>query len=173
MRPVVGLDLSMTSTGVAWLPDSATRVRTDPGRWPDEVERLMHIRSSVIALVTEQGRNSLVVVEGLSYGSHSAGSATRAGLHYLVRASLRQLGMTEIVVPPATLKKFVTGSGAAPKSLMVSTASLALGRTVSSDDVADALGLVAFGCALLRQAGPFGPLAAHQERTIERFEAKP
>jgi Holliday junction resolvasome RuvABC endonuclease subunit len=172
VRPVVGLDLSLTSTGIATWPDHAAQIRTSPKDWPDEIRRIGHIWQEIEwRTVGMNTQRPLVVIEGLSYGSQSAGqSHTRAGLHYMVRLELDRLGCQVIVVPPATLKKFVTGSGNASKELMVSTVSKRSNRLISSDDVADALGLLAFGCEWEGVQGPLGVLPAAQRAVVDKLK---
>jgi crossover junction endodeoxyribonuclease RuvC len=173
MRPVVGLDLSLTSTGVATLPDHAIQIQTTAKDWPDEVRRIGHIWQEIKwRTVGMNTPRPLVVVEGLSYGSVGGQAFTRGGLHYVVRLELDRLGCQVIVVPPLTLKKFVTGKGNASKELMVSTVAKQTGRLISSDDVADALGLLAFGCELENLAGPLGPLTKTQRLVTDQFRGR-
>lgn len=155
MRPatVVGVDLSLVSTGVAWEPDCCRRIQTRPKDWRSEDDRLEFIVARVMEVVHEahepdRAAGTLVVIEGLTYGQASGSAFTRAGLHYLVRAAVLAEGHRLTIVPPTALKKFVTGKGGASKELVVSTVARKLGRAISSDDVADALGLVAIGQAL-------------------------
>lgn len=155
MRPatVVGLDLSLVSTGAGWEPDCARRIQTKPKDWRTEDDRLEFIVQRVLEVVHEahdptRAAGTLVVIEGLTYGQASGSAFTRAGLHYLVRRAVLDAGHRFVIVAPTALKKFVTGNGNASKELVVSTMTRRLGRTISSDDVADALGLVAIGQAL-------------------------
>jgi crossover junction endodeoxyribonuclease RuvC len=173
MRPVVGLDLSLTSTGLATLPDHAIRIQTTAKDWPDEVRRIGHIWDEVwLQMFGHATPRPLVVIEGLSYGKVLGSAFTRAGLHYVVRLELDRLGCPVVVVPPTTLKKFVTGKGNASKELMVSTVAKRTGRLISSDDVADALGLLAFGCELENMAGPLGPLTKTQRLVTDQFRGR-
>lgn len=155
MKPakVVGLDLSLTSTGAAWEPDACRRIQTRPKDWATEDDRLEFIVLRVMEIVhdahdPDRAAGLLVVIEGLSYGQASGSAFTRAGLHYLVRRAVLDAGHRFVVVAPTALKKFVTGNGNASKELMVSTMARRLGRSISSDDVADAYGLLAIGQAL-------------------------
>jgi Holliday junction resolvasome RuvABC endonuclease subunit len=169
MRPVVGLDLSLTSTGVATLPDHAIQIKTTAKDWPNEVRRIGHIWDEVWLQMIEQD-TPMVVIEGLSYGSVGGQAFTRGGLHYVVRLELDRRRCQVVVVPPSTLKKFVTGKGNASKELMVSTVSRRACRTISSDDVADALGLLAFGCEWEGVPGPLGVLPAAQRAVVDKLK---
>ncbi len=121
---VVGLDLSLSSTGIA-LPDgnilthgySLTKYATVDER----VERLCAIRSLItvhIDHIRDHGADyPLVVVEGFSFGSPQ-GATEAGGLGWAVRVRLWELGVPFAIVPPATLKKFATGKGNAGKDDM-------------------------------------------------------
>lgn len=62
-----------------------------------------------------------ICMEGISYGSiHSAAVMDLAGLNYLIRDRIHDLGKL-MVTPPSEIKRFYTGSGNANKELMVST----------------------------------------------------
>jgi crossover junction endodeoxyribonuclease RuvC len=177
---VVGVDLSLVSTGVAWEPDCTRRIQTKPGSWATEDDRLEHIVEMVAEVVREadapdRAGGTLVVIEGLSYGQASGSAFTRAGLHYLVRARVRAAGHRFVVVPPTTLKRFVTGSGGASKAEMVSTMSRRVGRLLASDDIADALGLLWLGQALVGKVETVAgtaDLTKVQRFTVEKLRSE-
>lgn len=176
MRPakVVGLDLSLTSTGAAWEPDSTRRIQTKPKDYRSEDDRLEAIVQRVLEVVHDAhdptgAAGLLVVIEGLTYGQATGSAFTRAGLHYLVRRAVLDAGHRFVIVAPAALKKFVTGNGNASKELVVSTMARRLGRTISSDDVADALGLLAIGQALAGAPALTGELTGFQQKVIEKL----
>ena len=123
-RPVVGIDPSLTATGVCW-PDGTTEVITWPGRGVDRlaevawwVETTFAHRSHDPAV--ERRRQVLVAIEGYSMGSarqqsHAHGLGELGGV---LRLSLRREGFSFIDVPPATVKKYATGKGNANKDLV-------------------------------------------------------
>lgn len=64
-----------------------------------------------------------ICMEGISYGSiHSAAVMDLAGLNYLIRDRLHHHAVvgTLLITPPAEIKRFYTGNGAANKDLMIS-----------------------------------------------------
>lgn len=140
---VLGLDLSLTCTGIA-----------GPG-WTDTItppaalrgaERMLWIRAAL--LDDYLAGAGLVVVEGPSYGSQAGqrGHHERAGLWWLIRCALHNLDVPVAVVPPAALKRYATGRGNASKADML----LAAARRFpwfdgSTADEADALWLAAMG----------------------------
>ncbi|MEW2351480.1 hypothetical protein AB0904_27905 [Streptomyces sp. NPDC006684] len=108
-RPVViGLDLSLTSTGVAgegWTDRIRTKLRGDA--------RLVHVIGTVKTFIRSA---DMVVMEGPAYGHAAlAGHEDLAGLRVLVRTYCYQHGIPYAVVPPSTLKLYVAGYGRASK----------------------------------------------------------
>ena len=89
------------------------------------------------------------VIEGFSYGSRGSFSREIAGLGYLVRMAFYERSMPFVVVPPSTLKKFVTGKGNSQKSMMLREVYRRWGIAVNDDNEADAVGLAQIGVALL------------------------
>lgn len=83
-----------------------------------------------------------ICMEGISYGSiHSAAVMDLAGLNYLIRDRLHHHTVvgTLLVTPPAEIKKFFTGNGAANKQLMVTAFSGSFPDLLlpKIDDIAD------------------------------------
>jgi hypothetical protein len=112
-RPrVLGLDLSLTSTGVA---------SNAGGGWSDTIrpkrltglDRMTHIRSTLLDLYVPD--TGLIVVEGPSFGSSGAGSHERAGLWWLVMDALRRRDIPLAVVPPKNRAQYAFGKGDANK----------------------------------------------------------
>ncbi|MEV4437514.1 crossover junction endodeoxyribonuclease RuvC [Streptomyces sp. NPDC049577] len=139
---VIGLDLSLTSTGVA-LPDGTTyRIKTQPR---DGDRRLLHIRSDIRDDLAEH-RPHLAVVEDLPMHAMSAGITGM--VHGIVRAELAEAGVPYALVAPATLKAYACDNGKAEKAELAAAAYLAAGATFVDDgggDQADAWWLRAAG----------------------------
>lgn len=141
---VVGIDVSLTHTGIAHLDGTTSVVR--PGS--TGMQRIAHIRSEVMDAVT-QGHTELVVIEGYSYGSKGRAIVSLGELGGVLRFELWRTGTPFVEVPPATVKKFATGSGNANKFEVIAAAHTRLGYTRFDDNEADALWLRAIGCDLL------------------------
>ncbi|MFI8853637.1 hypothetical protein ACIGW3_26075 [Streptomyces sp. NPDC053499] len=124
---VIGLDLSLTSTGVA-LPDGTTyRIKT---RDRDGDRRLLHIRGSIRHDLATH-RPHLAVVEDLP--RHAMGAGVTAMVHGVVRAELLAAEVPYATVVPATLKKYATDYGNADKARMAAAAYLAAGAEFPGD----------------------------------------
>jgi Holliday junction resolvasome RuvABC endonuclease subunit len=128
---VIGLDLSLTSTGVA-LPDGTTyRIKT---RSADGDRRLLHIRDSIRDDLAEH-RPDVAVVEDLP--RHAKGAGITAMVHGIVRAELIDAGVPYALVVAATLKSYAADHGRAEKSDMAAAAFLAAGAEFADDKGGD------------------------------------
>lgn len=154
---VVGVDLSLTSTGVASSLGWTQRIRSN-GHRADTLhqrhERLDQLAKDVIHAV---GTPNLVVIEGPSFGSQGAGTWDRAGLWWIVVDRLHRTGHTVVEVPPKTRSLYATGAGNASKDKVM----LAVAERyrhllkIEGNDEADAFCLAAMGADALGH-----PLAA-------------
>jgi len=158
---IVGLDLSLTSSGVVRL---GAGVPTDPGGNP--LHSLHRVQSKAVAgrdtaaksrrLRTIAGEVTalcagadLALVEGPSYGSEGRGTWDRAGLWWLVVARLTGAGLNVVEIPPSNLKQYVLGKGGGKDTGKDQMLAAVIRRypwaAVDGNDVADALGLAAMG----------------------------
>lgn len=133
---VLGLDLSLTATGVA-LPDgrSATWSTTRRG-----MERLDHLRGKVIDLLEAEPVH-VVAIEGYSFNSKGNSIVNLGELGGVIRWTLWRFGFTYTDVPPPCLKKYATGAGNASKEAVLAAAIRRLGYEGHDHNQADALWL--------------------------------
>lgn len=82
-----------------------------------------------------------ICVEGPSYSSNGAFTLQMGALHYMIRIMFKKQNVNFKVVPPTTLKKFVTGSGRAKKALMLLKVYKRWGVEFADDNLADAYSL--------------------------------
>lgn len=128
---VVGLDLSLTATGVAF-GGLAARISTKK----DGCERLAAVRERVLEFLTPLP--DLVGIEGYSFNSKYGGE--RLGeLGGVIRLQLWELGIPFVEIPPASVKKYATGSGTASKDEVLGAAIRRLGYERDDHNEADAL----------------------------------
>jgi Holliday junction resolvasome RuvABC endonuclease subunit len=140
--PVLGLDLSITGTGVA-LPDDTTLVIRPRG---NADARLVDIEDRIIGIL-DADRPQLVVIEGPVLRSNAA--IPLAMLHGVIRARLIRRSVPYCLVPPATLKVYATGSGNTKKPQMAVAAYKRAQREFRTDDECDAAWLRWAGLDLL------------------------
>lgn len=142
---VVGIDLSLTSTGIGIIDNyqgRATRIRTAPKRGH---ERLEFLARRVLSYC--KGAD-LVVIEGPAYakpqGAFDMGGGWWVVTHYLWKA-----GIQPVSVSPSSLKKYATGKGGGPDAGKDRVLAAAVKRyplvTIDGNDAADAFILAAMG----------------------------
>lgn len=141
---VVGLDLSLSSTGVAG-------ARSDGEVWSERIQpgKLRgHERMALIdARVREFTHGAyLVVVEGPSFGSTTGSFHERAGLWWMVTHSLWKALVPTAVASPPSVKKYATGKGNATKDQVLWTVAHRFTTLEEcGNDEADAVMLAAMG----------------------------
>lgn len=135
---VLGLDLSLTGTGIAYPDGSVTTIKTRPG---DKDRRLVRI-CDAIADALDPGLD-LVVIEDLPTHAKSAGITGM--VHGVARLVLAQNKIPYVLVAPATLKAYATGKGNADKTAMAVAALKRAGREFADDNECDAWWLRAAG----------------------------
>lgn len=116
---VVGIDPSLTSTGVAVIRNGvAATIAVGSTRTGDQLaERLARIHSIVshVVDVVAAAAPSLVAVEGYSFASKGRGLTGLIELGAILRYELAA-SFDVFEVAPAAVKKFATGKGAASKT---------------------------------------------------------
>ncbi|MFH9248192.1 hypothetical protein ACH4LK_22520 [Streptomyces lydicus] len=127
-RPrIIGLDLSLTSTGVA-LPDGSTyRIKT---RAADADRRLVIIRDHIRYDLAKH-RPHLAVVEDLPRNAMAAGATGM--VQGIARCELADAGVPIAYIVPATLKSYACDHGSADKRQMAAAAYLAAGAEFPGD----------------------------------------
>jgi crossover junction endodeoxyribonuclease RuvC len=149
---VVGLDLSLTGTGVAHIDDGGmhTTLITSKGKLADSLQmrasRLAVIKERIANLIPER---ALVIIEQPAYSQTGGSHHDRSGLWWLVVDYLAAFNQV-VEVAPGTLKKFATGKGNAGKDEMLAAAIRRYPEAeVTNNNVADAVHLAAMGARYL------------------------
>jgi crossover junction endodeoxyribonuclease RuvC len=174
---IVGLDLSLTSTGISI--DGVTSAITSK---LSGVERLQDIRNQLIGIIGVHEINA-AVIEGYAFSARNSQSHKIGELGGVIRLCLFEHGIPFAEVPPTSRAKFATGRGNAAKTEVISSVSARTGLVwsgKSADDECDAwlleeMGLQAVG--LGRHKWPESHLAALRNvdwlpimRAIEGYE---
>lgn len=146
--PVIGVDQSLTGTGICVL--TAAELRTflyEPPKGLHPVKRLDWFRAKFRDLFTRHPHGH-VVLEGYAYSknnrAHSLGE-----LGGVLRLAILDSGLSSYVVTPSALKKFVSGKGNIAKDQMTKEVFKRFGVDVGNDNEADAAALAVFGLAKL------------------------
>lgn len=138
MTTVIGLDLSITATGICY-PDGSTL--TVPTKTDDGDARLLHIAEAVCFAIGSGV--DLAVIEDLPTHAHGAGITGM--VHGVVRSELIQAGVPYALVTPSTLKAYATGKGTGDKTAMALAAFKRAGVEFADDNQCDAWWLRAAG----------------------------
>lgn len=160
---VVGLDLSLTATGLAEfrLDSGLLLVETfgTKGHKGDTFAqrgaRLTKMADFILDWTCTPGMDpTLVVVEGPSYGSVFGSQHDRSGLWWLVVSVLMDEGIDVLVVSPRSRAKYATGSGNAKKDVVLAHvieryADMTDECRIANDNEADAVTLAAMGARYL------------------------
>lgn len=152
MSTVLGLDLSLASTGMALVDgDGYSTMRVKPPAGAAGHQRMNWL---VEHIWDHAGRPALVLVEGPSFASRSTGQMghhERAGLWWLVTNRLYNAGLSVVVVSPSSLKRYATGKGNAGKDDVMREVVRRYPAFNGGNDEADALVLAAMGADQLGQ----------------------
>lgn len=133
---VVGLDLSLTGSGIAYRDGTTGTVKT---KQKDGDGRLAQIEQAVqIAVGGEElgPAVDLVVMEDIPKNSYAAKPISM--VHGVVRNLLVKTGIPYALVTPATLKTYATGKGSGDKVPMALAAYKRAGLEFEDDNQCDA-----------------------------------
>jgi len=152
-RIAVGIDHSLTSTGIAW-PGGCTSVKSDSQTEPtvsDWAWRLIEIADQVIWQVTALDPQ-FVVMESPAFGLFSSNKSEsqheRAGLYWILVTRLKDLGVTLYTATSGQVKNVLNGPGkgrADKKTQLASARRWFPSERIANDDEADAKALCAIG----------------------------
>jgi Holliday junction resolvasome RuvABC endonuclease subunit len=174
---VIGLDQSYT--GFGYCVDGESKKKAFPAtKFADPIARLDAVRTWIEDWLTAQRDHSsvdLVVMEGYANGA-KFGRELAGELGGVVKLAVVDcLGMSPLIVPPTSLKKFVAGSGNAKKNTMIAHVYKKWGVMFSDDNQADAFALERFGHGYLWitqcKVAPRGREVSYTKYEIEAIEA--
>lgn len=175
MAKIVGLDLSLTSTGVVILEKGKIVIekviKSKPnGDGPiQEMVRLNSIIDGINAILLKHKPVDMVLIEGLAFMARNTTALVQlAGLNYMIRNFLLNnkdlLGLKEgmVIVAPTTLKKFITGKGNANKEIMMLEVYKQYGVSLYDNNINDAFSLAKVGECMIDK----GKLTRPQQEVV-------
>lgn len=139
---IMGLDLSMSATGVAF-PDGSTAVIKPRGEGD---ARLLSIERQTEHAV-RLARPDLAVIEEFQGAAQGAANKVIPMVHATVRLIFMRAAIPYVLVNPSTLKLYATGSSSADKTAMTLAAYKRMEREFTDDNECDAAWLRAAGHA--------------------------
>lgn len=146
-RTVVGLDPSLSGTGVSVLDETGTLVEmsviSSPAQGTKVADRISRFSKLIVPVmeIIDRRRPVVVCIEGYSMGSNMPGTLDRVEYGGLLRWSLITAGFPVHEVGPLTLKKFATGKGAGDKTAVIAHLTQRYGVICRSDNEYDAYAL--------------------------------
>lgn len=167
---VIGLDLSVTSTGVS-LPDGQLTLRAEVG--PKRPAARLHQIAGQLGQLLRSTALDVAVIEWYAFNTPGRlGLVRSAELGGAVRVMLTHLHIPIIEVPPTVLKEYATGNGRADKGWMESAA-LHRGAVVRNDHEADAWWLAQMAVDHYAGDSYAAALSAPKSRRAELLSALP
>jgi len=149
----LGLDLSLTSTGMVLANKKADRViqQTITTLPKDRVEvRINHIWTQIEILLksTMASKHKIkrCAIEGLAVRGAGQRTLQLAGLHYFVRIRMTQVfpKVGVVIIPPTSLKKYISGNGRCEKDKMMLSCYKRWNFEADNSDTCDAFSLTRF-----------------------------
>lgn len=154
-RSVVGIDLSLRSTGVAklfeWMPFEGLELTTDTitsdGKRNDSlIDRHARLCELTTKILDFAGQPTMAVIEGPVTGVKGASPVDRYSLFWFVVSGLIRREIPVAVISPTALKKAIAGSGRADKvQVALAMAKLWPDAEIGNNDSADAAALAHLG----------------------------
>jgi crossover junction endodeoxyribonuclease RuvC len=176
---VLGIDLSLTGTGVVCLENgqiiSQLLIKSTPNEKTTvaEMNRIKDILDKIESSISSNIFEA-VAVEGVSFASKRTVSLSQlSGLNYLVRYNfifdkwknnLKDINKL-LIVPPTVLKKFITGKGNSKKDVMLLETYKRYEMSFDNDNLCDAFGLAQIASVIV---GESKVVASFQEEVITK-----
>lgn len=152
---VIGLDLSLASTGLALVDDgqivAIDNIKTKGRRGASYDEWLARIgvvydqTHDTLKAWADDHAIDLAVIEAPSFGSQFGNPHERAGLWWKVYERLDIWGVRIKTLAPKSRAKYITNNGNADKGEVLIAAQSRWGDKVTNHDIADAVGLAMWG----------------------------
>lgn len=150
---IVGIDLSLTSTGIAVMCADiidVQRIRSVGRKDATVTDTAKRIDTIGSAVALNAAGTDLAVIEAPSFGSRNGSQHERGGLWWDVIRRLVRLGVPIATVSPQCRAKYATGRGNAGKDeVLAAVVRRYPDVDVTGNDVADALVLAAMGARWL------------------------
>jgi len=132
---ILGIDLSLTSTGISVNGETGTITTQAKG-----AERLSIISLAILDAVIDNSIE-IVAIEGYSFASRNSQAFSIGELGGVVRTRLWERNIPFVDIPPTCRAKFATGRGNAAKTEVMSSISAKTGMIFAgkgADDMCDA-----------------------------------
>ena len=164
----IGLDISVTGTGLVVLDKELYQVAAvciESKPMPDWYQRVNMILDRVkLYMPIDRKVNAALFVEDYAYAAKGQ-VFNIAELSGIIKFHIARVwNIPFLKIPPTTLKKFTTGTGTAPKELMMKEVYKRYGMDYNNNNIADAYALARMGYALTMGAR----VPVYQETAIKK-----
>ena len=173
---VVGLDMSLTSTGFC-LKDGTRMdvetIKTTPKTHPHDLERLQYIVKEILKRIPPEPEVDMICIEDFFIPLSKAqfGAAIKlVQVGTLMRIALYNKGYKMYIPAAGQLKKFATGKGNVPKSVVVREVYRKWGLEAKDDNQADACTLAHMAEAIVCHFDPNATLVTKGE--IHKYQVE-
>jgi len=148
---VAGCDLGLSKSGVVVLNDKFEIEEQNLIKVKSKgIERLVDIEKAFKWIIERYKDEELnIFIEGYAYGAKYQRESL-AELGGVIRRYIYLASLSFWVVPPRSVKMFVTGTGTASKNYMKKCTKEKWGLTFKSDDVCDAYGISRLGMSVMK-----------------------
>jgi crossover junction endodeoxyribonuclease RuvC len=166
---IIGLDLSLTSTGVSIYSISDDTIVTESIKTSNKNSYMQRYRI-ILDRITEIDHfivpAAIYFIEGYSFGSFgkSSSMSNLIELGGIIKYDLTNRERFYIDVPPTVLKKFVTGKGNAKKEDIKLALYKKYHKEFKNSDEADAYALTMFGLKYLEIGSKLTTIATTSEK---------
>lgn len=166
---LVGLDLSLTSTGVALAPtlDIPEGTAVFRPKALAGMARIAWLRRRIMPLCWDA---DLVVIEDYAFSRQASRAHALGELGGAIRLALFDADVRYVDVAPTTRAKYATGKGNSGKAVVVSSVSAKTGRTFAYDDEVDAFVLREMALAQYGQPCEIPPTNQAQRDALAAVE---
>lgn len=141
---ILAIDPSLRSTGICTLNDTSliesSHILTHDLRGMVRLGYIAHRVHSMLLV-----KPDLIVMEGYAMGIRGGRVFDIGELGHAIKQVLYNSGVETIIVPPTSMKKFVTGKGNAKKDQIQNSLLLDWDIDITQEDEADACGLALYG----------------------------
>lgn len=173
MKKIIGLDLSLTSTGWYIIDESIQfgEIKTNPKKFPNLIERVQYIADTLIQKIEEHGGVDLVVMQDYFVGKNCQTVIQLSVLGTIVRYKMLKNGYSYLTVAPTQIKKYSTGSGTAHKDNMLKVVFKNYGLDTESNNIADACAIAYLGNTYLEyvQKGQKEKLKKYEIQVLKKI----
>lgn len=116
----IGLDMSLSATGFCRKQGKdmlIETIKTNPRTCVNDLARLRYISDKCMERIPKD--TSMICMEDYFVGRFAASGLKLAALGAVIRLALYETGLPFFIITPSQLKKYITGKGNSPKSMVI------------------------------------------------------